>query len=279
MKHLLFAIVVVFNGCIYAQKHDSLTTLYGQLIDSETMKGIEYVNIGIINTPIGCISMNDGDFTIEFDFSEYIDSAIHISAIGYESKQIKVSSIDTSKTLKLLLKPRVYQIESVAIHGQKLKLKQYGVKNTGGGFIHGMLRGIEKAYYVPVKKEIYKMKNVNFCVRSEFDTVNFRVNFYDHVNQTPNNRICDKNLIFTGVSNEEGWIECDLSTEELYFDSDFFIAVELLPILKNDVKKKASFKAKIGGKGKLFTRDYLDSWVEIKGLGIPFYINYFQVKE
>ena len=69
-----------------------------------------------------------------------------------------------------------------------------------------------------------------------------------------------------------------LSDRQLKFDSDFFVAVELLPELNNNMEVRSVFKAKLGAKGKLFSRDYLDSWMEFKGIGIPININYYQIE-
>ncbi len=140
-----------------------------------------------------------------------------------------------------------------------------------------MLHGLEKAYLIPVKKERIKIKDVNFCLRTEFDTVAFRINFYSPGNDAPNERINTENLIFSQVSDEDGWIRCDLSDRQLEFDSDFFVAVELLPEPNNHIEVRSVFKAKLGARGKLFSRDYLDSWMEFKGIGILINVNYYHI--
>lgn len=274
MNRLLpFAIILVALS-IHSRAQDSIPQIHGQLIDEITRKGIEYVNIGIRNTPVGCISIKNGYFVLELDMEKYRDSTLTISAIGYEAKGISVSGIDTESQLTVSLKPRVYKLESATIVGTKLKLKNYGSRKGGDGIIKGMLHGLEKAYFIPVKKGKIKAENLNFCLREPSDTVTFRVNFYKPNNKVPDRRINTKNLIFNQVSDEKGWIRCDLSQEHLVFESDFYIAVELLPDIGRDDVIKSHFKAKLGTKSRLFTRGYLNSWEEIKGLDILLNMDY-----
>ena len=277
MRIISSALLFLFGLLLSAQDHDSLVRITGQLVDAETLDGIEYVNIGIQNTPVGGISGLNGCFDLELDLIKYMDSSILISAIGYEPVLLEIERIDLNDSLIVYLQPQIYHIDEIVFEGKRLKLKNYGIKGGGDGIIRGMLHGLEKAYFIPVKKDIIKIRDVNFCLRSGFDTVTYRINFYEHKDKAPAKRISMENLIFSQVSDEAGWIKCDLSGHQLIFESDFFIAVELLPEIKNNKEVRATFKAKLGAKGKLFTRDYLDSWMEFKGLGIPININYYQI--
>jgi hypothetical protein len=271
---LLIFLLLTINS-LQSRAQDSIVQIKGQLIDIKSNEGIEYVNIGIRNTPIGCISKVDGHFILEIKSSNYLDSTIYMSAIGYESVSVKVAQAESEEHLIFYLNPITYELESATIVGGSLKTKSFGAKRGGDGLIKGMLHGLEKAFLVPVKKGSIKIKDLNFCLREGSDTVTFRVNFYEKGDSIPGNRIVEKNLIFRQKSKEDGWIRCELSDENLEFSSDFYIAVELLPNLRNDIETKSRFKAKLGGKSKLFTRDYLDSWEEIKGLGVLLNIDYY----
>ncbi|MEN8201360.1 MAG: carboxypeptidase-like regulatory domain-containing protein [Bacteroidota bacterium] len=276
---VLSIIFLIFNWIfVSAQDLNTSITLSGQLVDSITNEGVEYVNIGIPNTPVGCISGSNGFFSMDLDTIQYRDSTIRISAIGYEHAEYAIGHFNFFDSVIVFLKPEIYHIDEIVFEGQHLKLKNYGIKRGGDRIIKGMLHGLEKAYFIPVKKERIKIKDVNFCLRSEFDTVTFRINIYNKADNAPNNRINTENLLFTQVSDKTGWISCDLSERNLFFDNDFYLAIELLPELNNDTEVRSVFKAKLGAKGKLFSRDYLDSWMEIKGLGIPININYFQIE-
>lgn len=251
-------------------------SLKGQLVDAKSEKGIEYANIGIQGTPVGCITRQDGLFDLRIDGQKYQDSSILVSALGYEVKSISFSSLikDTLKVLRLT--PVIYKIEEATISTSKPKLKNYGPKKGGDGLIKGMLHGLEKAYLIPVKNKEISVSVLRFCLRSEYDTALFRVNFYEKEDDAPGQRINNKNYIYTKISNEDGWIECDLSEINHRFHSDFYLSVELLPLSNESDQIESSFKAKLGGKGQLFTRDYLDSWEQIKGLGVLINIDYYQ---
>jgi hypothetical protein len=279
MKDVLTILIILLELHVAAQTNNSFVKYKGQLIDSTTLEGIEYVNIGIENTSVGTISKLYGDFELEIDTTQYADSTILISAIGYEPKKIKIFDFDTDIKHQIKLVPKIYKIGDVIIKSSKLKEENYGITNSGGGLIRGVLRGFEKAYLIPVKHDRILLKAVNFCISGKIDTIIFRINFYNHVDYVPNERIVEKNLIFELIQDENGWIKCDLSKEQLTFKSDFFISVELLPKLEDGTDKRPQFKAKIGGKGVLYSRDYFENWFEIKGLGVPINVDYFETKE
>lgn len=278
MKNAFTILIILLELNLYAQTNNSLVKYKGQLIDSTTLEGIEYVNIGIENTSVGTISKQYGDFELEIDTTQYADSLILISAIGYEPKNIKILDFDNDIKLQIKLVPTIYKIGDVIIKSSKLKEVNYGITNSGGGHIRGKLRGFEKAYLIPIKHERILLKAVNFCISGKIDTIIFRINFYNHNNYIPNERIVEKNLIFKQVQDENGWTKCDLSKEELIFNSEFYLSIELLPRLEGSNEVRSAFAAKIGGKGKQYSRDYLDMWFEIKGLSVPINVDYVQIK-
>ena len=276
MKGIRLLIMCFFIHGHLIQAQDGTISIKGQLIDAKSEKGIEYANIGIQGTPVGCISRQDGHFEFRINGKEYKDSSISFSALGYEIKPFTVSALIKDTSIIVSLIPITYEIEEATISTSKPKLKNYGSKRGGDGLIKGMLHGLEKAYLVPVKKGEVGISILRFCMRSENDTVLFRVNFYGTLHDAPGPRINNANYIYSKTSDDNGWIECDLSEITHRFSSDFYISVELLPDIKGQSKMKSSFKAKIGGKGQLYTRNYLDSWEQIKGLGVIMNIDYYQ---
>lgn len=273
-SYLLFVWFLI-NGQL-TQAQIGTVSFRGQLVDAKSEMGIEYANIGIHGTPVGCISRQDGYFDLKIDGQKYQDSSISVSALGYEVKSIQISTLIEDTLNVLSLTPVTYEIEEATITTAKPKLKNYGSRRGGDGLIKGMLHGLEKAYLIPVKKKDISISVLRFCMRSEYDTVVFRVNFYEKVNDAPGPRINNKNYIYSAISDENGWIECDLSEISHRFNSDFYISVELLPDISGPSQIKSNFKAKLGGKGQLYTRNYLDSWEQIKGLGVLINIDYYQ---
>ena len=132
MKTVLSTAICMASLLLSAQNQDTTITIHGQLIDSETGVGIEYVNIGIQHTPVGCISGLNGFFSLELDPSKYMDSSIQISAIGYAHIDIAYTNLNDSFTI--YLKPEIYHIDEIVFEGKQLKLKNYGIKRGGDGF-------------------------------------------------------------------------------------------------------------------------------------------------
>ena len=272
--YILIAWFLVFGQISQAQT--GTVSYRGQLVDVKSEMGVEYANIGIQGTPVGCISRQDGFFNLEIDGHTYQDSTISVSALGYEVKCISISALVDNTLNVFSLTPVTYELEEATIITATPKLKNYGTKRGGDGLIKGMLHGLEKAYLIPLRKEEISISVLRFCMRSEFDTVLFRVNFYDKVNDAPGPRINNENYRYSEISDKNGWIVCDLSAIRHRFNSDFYISVELLPDFSGPSEIKSSFKAKLGGKSQLYTRNYLDSWEEIKGLGVLLNIDYYQ---
>ena len=277
MKTYLYYLTLFLFNSVLIQAQDSTTLFKGQLIDKKTNAGLEYVNIGIEGTPVGCISKEDGHFELEYFIEEFRDSSITISAIGYEKMELRISSLQFDSIHQIILYPVIYELQSATVTSKEPKIKNFGISKGGDGLIKGMLHGLEKAFLIPVKGKEIKLLNLRFGMRTELDTVIFRVNFYENQSNTPGARINNESLIYTLVSDEDGWVDCDLSSKNLTFSSDFYVAVELLPAIRGNLEIKSHFKAKIGGKSKLFTRDYLDSWEQIKGLGVILNIDYYQI--
>lgn len=276
MKSFMFVFLGLVLICSTAIAQVDSIIFSGQLLDSESNRGIDFVNIGIKGTSVGCISGAEGQFKLPIDLASYKDSVVSISAIGYSPKSYEVASIKSGIENIIVLEPAVYELESIDILSHYPKLKRYGANRGGDGLIKGMLHGLEKAYLIPVKEKAIKVVNLRFCLRSEFDTVKFRVNFYEKEDNAPGRRLNQVSLVFDRVSDEDGWVECSLSDQQCIYNSDFYIAVELLPEADENEVINSKFKAKISGKGQLFTRDYLDTWQEIKGLAVLLNVDYYR---
>lgn len=276
MRTYLLILAIFIDFVLFGQD-DCLKQFNGLLLDSTTSEPIEFVNVGILHSSIGTISNSQGRFALKIDVSKYQDSVFIISAIGYLPVILSVKALYSDFNYVFKLKPKIYETPEILIKSYSLKEKRYGITSDGGGIIHGVVHGYEKALLIPVKSSRLLLKSVNFNLTGILDTVLFRINFYSASMTGPNIRIIDKNMVFRYLKASDGWIECDLQSEHLVFDSDFYIGVELLPQFINDQSIRPQYTAKFTNKGKLFSRDFFDKWFEIKGIGVPIYVSYYEL--
>ena len=74
----------------------------GKVIDGATKIPLAYVNIGILGSPIGTISNEDGTFSI-FVPSTYNQDSIIFSMLGYERRVIPTSQITAQENITIHL--------------------------------------------------------------------------------------------------------------------------------------------------------------------------------
>jgi hypothetical protein len=91
----LLLIIFLFEQPLFTQINFS-----GYVYSSSTSKPLSYANIQVKGTTIGTITNTNGYFSINLA-DRYIDSAILISCLGYESKNIPIHSITSQLVVKL----------------------------------------------------------------------------------------------------------------------------------------------------------------------------------
>ena len=102
-------------------------TLKGSILDAENNKPISYAHIGIPSDYIGTVSGLNGTFKLILPQS-YRQDTLHVSAIGYHTKQIPMSSILNSKSFKIRLQPKTYQMKLIMITHAEPEIKWIGKK-------------------------------------------------------------------------------------------------------------------------------------------------------
>ncbi|MFV0500385.1 MAG: TonB-dependent receptor [Bacteroidales bacterium] len=90
-KFLLTLIISLFGLNLIAVEDKSdneIAAVEGHVVDSKTKKPIPYVNIGVVNTNIGTITNDEGDFVIRIlKPGKY---TLRASSLGYKTKEIEI---------------------------------------------------------------------------------------------------------------------------------------------------------------------------------------------
>lgn len=248
----------------------SQDTLVGKVEDSQSKELLAYVNIGVVGKNIGTVSSVNGNFRILIPKGHDADT-IKISSIGYEPLSMKVSTF--RKTLKLSnrirLIPKVINLKEFVVSGRELKEKVLGNTTTStivtGGFSSNDL-GNEIGVKIKIKRSPTYVKDFNInIVENIYDTLKFRINFYNIKKGLPNKRLFDKNIIVV-TTLREGKLTVDLSKYNIVVEEDFIVAIEWI----EDLGKTDGLRFSCGflGKSIIVRQTSQGEWTKITGVSV-----------
>ncbi|MFC1489877.1 DUF5686 family protein [Candidatus Latescibacterota bacterium] len=109
---ILFVVLTSFSlntSTAYAQ--ESPIVIEGSIRDSSNNQPLSAAQVRINGTRSGTITNDDGVFSLEIPA---LPAVITISYIGYESREISITS-DSTESLDILLEPRIYVLPTVIV--------------------------------------------------------------------------------------------------------------------------------------------------------------------
>ncbi len=109
MKNLI-AFFVFFTQVVFPQ-----TKLLKGVVLDENLKPLSFANILLEDTKIGTATNSDGTFKLEIP-AENLNGTLKISYVGFQTKEIKISEMDFSKKLRVVLKPAVLSSQTILVH-------------------------------------------------------------------------------------------------------------------------------------------------------------------
>lgn len=235
MKYYLFLLISFLPNFCFGQ---SEITVEGSILDAENGEPISYAHIGIPAEHIGTASGLNGIFRLTFSRDHKKDT-LQVSAIGYHTKKISLSSIVGSKPVNLRLQPKTYQMKSITVTDAEPETKWIGKKirpvlsaSYGRNIGHKKI-GAAYAFRIkwggplPVKLLQARM----FLKRNENDELRMRCRIADVDTTTnfPGDDITEKSIITTSEK-DKGWITCDIRKHDIYVNKrNFFLVFEWLP--------------------------------------------------
>jgi hypothetical protein len=110
VKAYLLAIIFIWGPCqVLGQK-----VIEGKVLEVRSNTPISYANIGIVNSPVGTISNEDGTFVIEIPESHLKDT-LTFSALGYVRKSVPVRMLHENGGIRLFLRPKETILKEVTV--------------------------------------------------------------------------------------------------------------------------------------------------------------------
>ncbi|MCK0159449.1 carboxypeptidase-like regulatory domain-containing protein [Allomuricauda sp. F6463D] len=257
---------------LISSKSYSQETYNGSIVDKNSKEVLPYVNIGVVGKNIGTVSNNNGDFQIELN-EKYDNDTLKISIIGYKSLIFKVSNFKNIilKNPTLQLEEEITELQEVVVSSRKLKEKILGNKTTSkkisGGFSSNHL-GNEIGIKIKIKKSPTYIKDFNvFIIKNEYDSIKFRLNFYDLKDGLPNKSLLKDNIIIVSQI-KEGKLTVDLSDYDIVVYEDFFVSLEWIENLGD--KDGLKFSSGFLGSPIIIRSTSQDDWQKIGAISVGF---------
>jgi hypothetical protein len=239
--------------------------LKGKVLSSKTDSGIGFVNVGIIGKNIGTVSDESGNFTINLDWINENDS-LRFSMIGYESKTFPAGRLRKDSVKIVYLNPKLYDLEEVKVIYHRPRITRIGAEVTSGlssGFGYNFL-GSEFGIKVNIKRPV-RLMDLNLNVAScTFDTVTYRLNIYQSVNQTEYRNIL-KEPIYLSFTKDKIYkpVTFDLVKYSVIVEGNVIIALELF----KDLGDGKLFFYTYPSTGFIYHRKTIEgSWAEASGV-------------
>jgi len=218
-----------------------------QLVNANIIKGfvvnqnneaVSYVNIGFNNTNIGTVSNELGNFELAFNPLKTKENTLLFSCVGYEVFKVEPNELEKYKidsVYKFTLIKKAIQLSEAIVRPSELKSKKRGnasekstIKvnlaiadkanmNLGSAIGKRFNFGSQKSW----------VDSIAFYVAgNNFDTLKFRINFYDISWGKPSNSLSETPIIHELVNFKKGWVEIDLKKYNLTIKNNIVAAVE-----------------------------------------------------
>jgi hypothetical protein len=241
MHRFLHIVILLFSVAFTCQCQN--ITLKGRLIKTDDKSPIGYANIGILNTPVGTISNEDGSFDIRIP-EKYRNEFLIFAALGYERKSYLVNALDYDRELLVELEEHSTLLNNVTVKPRRVKPSvtvelgnQY--HNEGSIYADSAAAGSAMALLIENKYPTfnhelevpYYVKNARLRIsHNTFDRFKIRIRFLslDSLTGLPDKDLFNESIIATtGMKN--GWLKFDLEKYNIHIHQrQFFIAFEWL---------------------------------------------------
>lgn len=262
MKNLFYTFLVV--QFLTFQTLAQEIKMQGIIIDAETKMPIEFVNLGVVNKNKGTVSNENGAFNLSFP-STFSRDSLTISHVNYISLTLPIENFSNKN---IFLQPQKNVLSEIQISKKKKTTRKFGVRTYNPLLWLGAFSEsndiIEVAQRINIPKKEVKVKYINIYLRQGFesDSSYIRINFYKNRDDQP-----DEKLIFENIVQKKkitsGWLQIDLTDQNIYISEDFFVGVEFLP---NFEKPLNVYIGAILTKGKGYSRfSSQGDWRKLQG--------------
>jgi len=110
MKNVILLLFLI-SSLVGAQQ----ITIKGKIVDSETLKVLPNANVRIKGSSIGTVSGKNGEFVLSGEITK--SNKIIVSYVGYTSTILKLKDVDFTKTVTIMLAPKIIPSQTIFVEG------------------------------------------------------------------------------------------------------------------------------------------------------------------
>lgn len=232
MKKILIIIYVILNSTFSISQEREIK---GIITDS-LKNPIQYVNVGILNKPVGTVTNENGEFYLNIDNS-YISDTLKVSCLGFKSQELQIKNLLNNKSkIHISLSNYTEKLNEIIINSNNLKTYTEGkektkTKNKVFFAIPSMKNlnlgsEIGRKFSLGTKKPSLLKEFKFFLKENNFESVLFRLNFYTIENNKPSKKINNTNILISADNQLTDWITVDLTDYGIKTQEDIIITVE-----------------------------------------------------
>jgi hypothetical protein len=232
-------LVVLFVFALPLISFSQSTTIKGVLISLNDKSPIAYANIGILNTPVGTISNDDGTFELSVP-EKFKQDEVLFAALGYERRSFRLSELLARQDNVIALTEQITVLHNVTVKSPKAKpavLAELGNQYHNEGSIYAdsaaagsaMALLIENKYpaYSPALRTPYHIREAKLRIsHNTFDKFRVRIRFLsvDSLTGLPDKDLVNQNIIaLSGM--KKGWLKFDLTRYNIRISQPSFYLV------------------------------------------------------
>jgi len=278
MKKLILLLI------IFTINHSFSQIINGTIISSEDNSPIQYAKIGFDNIEKGTFSDEKGNFSIDLSNIDS-NSILKIEIAGFETYKISVMNLKQTNSSKIILNPKITEIQEVSILNKKYIEKNLGFtskskkihldylpRNSPTALKKYSKEELDKPQVeiaVPIqaksKSKIIKI-NINFAKFNISTPIPARFIIYSELDGKPDKIINSEDIIFL-VNNEnikENVLSLNISDKNIWFKDKIFVSFQPL-----DRNFSGNFWLSAGLLGNTFIRSYVENWKKLPGGIVP----------
>ncbi len=222
----------------------SQNIIQGKIIDAQTGSPVPFVNIGIKSLGSGSVSDEVGVFQLSIEKAKP-DDLVSISSIGYEGRELSVSSLKENPVIQL--SAVTYTIDKVELLAKQWSSKTITIGNDkrkrkqSVGFANSQL-GTEIAALLPIEQETW-IKSAHFIVnRGSRDSLLFRLNIFQYENGQKGDNLVRENILLPAPT-KKGLMSIDLEKYNLVTDQPILLSLQWIKAYEKTDKLLITFNA------------------------------------
>jgi len=206
----------------------------GKVIDSSSEKPLEYVNLGVIDTPIGITTNENGEFSLDIK-GQSPKAIVRISMIGYKPQIFQLEELTNKENIIRLVNVPIQLGEVIAkpFSGKQKIIGTTDNKHGGLGGWGGTQRGT--GHEIGTKLELGSspvfIKSFHiYLVKQSFECSVFRLHIRSIANNLPSEELLTENILIQ-LTKKSGWVNIDLEKYNLVFSGDVVLSLEWVNVI------------------------------------------------